>query len=116
MTLQVLITTLRCVPFSLNWDVNPFGRDCYVSDFQFLMGSSISHISTNVLLLGFPVPLIWRLHMPRSHRIILTVLFAMSILYVAFLFISSPRSTSKNRRQRVILKWVYSLTIDLNLV
>lgn len=100
MILRVLMTTLRCVPVSSLWDIFGIGH-CYISGFQLFMGSSIPHITIDILLLGFPVPLIWRLHMHSSHRIILTVLFASGILYVAFLFMSPP---PRVRRQGVNLE------------
>ena len=88
------MTTLRCVSIISLWDETDIGR-CSIFAFPLSMGSSISHIFIDVLLLSFPISLIWRLHTYRSHRIILTGLFASGIWYVEFLSISPPRSMPK---------------------
>lgn len=94
MIFQVLMTTLRCVSIISLWDETDIGR-CSIFAFPLSMGSSILHIFIDVLLLSFPISLIWRLNTYRSHRSILTGLLASGILYVEFLFISPPRSMSK---------------------
>lgn len=84
------MTVLQCVPVSDYWDVT-FEGDCNLSFFILCMASSIPHFIIDVVLLGFPAPLIWRLHMARSQKIMLTVIFAMGSLYVAIFFISTSQ-------------------------
>ena len=48
-----------------------------------LISSSIPHIITDAVLVGFPVPLIWKFHIHRPHKILLTAVFAVGVLYVA---------------------------------
>lgn len=47
------------------------------------MGTSIPHVVTDVVLLGFPVPRIWNLRLHKSRKVILTVIFSLGILYIA---------------------------------
>ena len=68
------------------------GSECHVATFAIYVGSSTPHIVTDVVLLGFPVPLIWNLHMHKSKKIMLTAIFAVGGLWVA-LFDASPAPT-----------------------
>lgn len=47
---------------------------------QFILGNSISHIITDVVLLGFPVPLIWKIHMRTVQKIFLSATFTVGSL------------------------------------
>ena len=58
------------------------------------LGCTVPHILIDLLLLGFPVPLIWRLHMHRSQKIILTFIFTLGSLYVALCCFSSIATLS----------------------
>ena len=113
MMLQVLMTLLRCVPVNSLWDPT-VPSHCYISDSQYFLESSISHIAIDVLLLGLPMPLIWRLHMHRSHITTLTVIFALGSLYVALFFMSPPQVRSALDVKERLSNWVCSLTSVLN--
>lgn len=112
MMFQVLLTILRCVPVNQLWVPRIIGH-CYISGFQFFLGASIPHIITDILLMFFPLPLIWRLDMHRSHRLMLSVIFALGSLYVAFFFLSPSQvhcrhCTSKAEAQTTWLTSVLS--------
>ena len=109
MIFQVLMTRLRCVSIISLWDETATDC-CSIFAFPLSMGSSISHIFIDVLLLSFPISLISRLHTYRSHRIIFTGLFASGILYVEFLFISPPRLMSKKSIWSGSARWRVSRT------
>lgn len=49
------------------------------------VGSWVPHIFIDLVLLGLPVPLLWKLQMQRTHKLILTGVFACGGLYVALL-------------------------------
>ena len=64
---------------------------CELNPYRLLVGISVPHIITDVVLLGFPVPLIWKLQMLRRQKVVLTVIFTMGSLYVALYYIRSQR-------------------------
>ena len=49
------------------------------------VGSWVPHIFIDLVLLGLPVPLLWKLQMHLSQKLILTGVFACGGLYVALL-------------------------------
>ncbi|KAM0798769.1 hypothetical protein BDR22DRAFT_934515 [Usnea florida] len=71
----ILITVLQCVPVYLIWYLME-GDLCSISTAAIYVSSSIPHIITDVVFLGFPVPLIWNLHMHKSRKMMLTAIFA----------------------------------------
>ena len=81
-------------------DLRPSGgfitaRHSHSGTNQLIVGSTIPHVVTDVVLLGIPVPLIWNLHLHISRKVILTAIFAFIMLYIAPLFMSFYKCTAR---------------------
>ncbi|KAM0799831.1 hypothetical protein BDR22DRAFT_822202 [Usnea florida] len=62
------------------WSLNPIGHldDCSSCNvLGSFSGCTIPHIVTDAMLLIFPMPLVWKLQMRRSQKVMLTVVFAL---------------------------------------
>ncbi|KAF2830438.1 hypothetical protein CC86DRAFT_378735 [Ophiobolus disseminans] len=82
--LMVLIATLaECRPnFSHYWQVVPDpGPQCRQGYAQ-LLTMGVTDIVTDVLLVAFPIPIIFRSAMPLKRKVSLTALFSMSIILI----------------------------------
>lgn len=79
----VLIATLaECRPFHHHWQVVPDpGPKCRQGYTQ-LLTMGITDIVTDVLLVAFPIPIIFRSAMPFKRKLSLTALFSMSIVLI----------------------------------
>lgn len=84
--IQILLELL-CDPSSLQLGYT----NCHIDSGRFFVGSSIPHVITDVVLLGFAVHHIWKLPvLERPQKRYWTAVFAAGILYVApFSLISS---------------------------
>ncbi|KAK8005918.1 hypothetical protein PG991_012215 [Apiospora marii] len=85
----------QCIPISYLWDQNT-GAFCIKYGVCSLV-AAIINIITDFTILGLPIPLVWRLHTPRSKKILLTITFVVggsacivSILAVGILAVSIP--------------------------
>ncbi|KAK7919959.1 hypothetical protein PG985_007981 [Apiospora marii] len=63
----------QCIPISYLWDQNT-GAFCIKYGVCSLV-AAIINIITDFTILGLPIPLVWRLHTPRSKKILLTITF-----------------------------------------
>lgn len=70
-----LVTVFQCVPIYELWNLER-SEGCHVTPFAIYVGSSTPHIVIDVVLLSFPVPMIWNLQMHKSQKIMLTAVFA----------------------------------------
>ena len=82
------MTFLRCIPSGSVLATSKHGDCRYGHSDWFFIGTSIAHIITDVVLIGLPVPLISKLHIRRSQKVILIAIFAMGSLYVIIFFAS----------------------------
>lgn len=82
---KLLLTILNCVPVSAAWNLMAPGY-CNFDNLELFTGSSVPHIIIDLTLLGFPMPIIWKLHMRRSQKFMLTAIFAVGSLYVTPFF------------------------------
>ncbi|KAJ5092169.1 hypothetical protein NUU61_007039 [Penicillium alfredii] len=67
-------TIFQCRPIPYNWDKTISGGSC-VEHTDIYRYVSPVNVVTGVLILVMPMPLVWRLHIPRGQKIALTVVF-----------------------------------------
>jgi len=69
----------ECQPIHYFWDRSPSGGRCL--DIQaFFLGQAIPNIFTDVILLAMPIPIIWRLHLPKEQKMGLSGIFLLGHL------------------------------------
>ena len=79
----VIATLTECTPFYKYWQVDPDpGGKCRQGYAQ-LITMGASNVTTDVLLVAFPIPIIFKSHMAIKRKISLVVLFALSLILVA---------------------------------
>lgn len=76
----ILQAFLICRPFAKNWDPLLPGT-CGSSTASFL-ADGIINIFMDLAIIVLPMPMIWQLQMSQQRKIALSVVFALSILYV----------------------------------
>jgi len=79
----VIATLAECKPFFKYWQVAPDpGAKCRQGYSQ-LITMGASDVTTDVLLVAFPIPIILKSHMAIKRKISLVLLFALSLILVA---------------------------------
>ncbi|GFF39279.1 hypothetical protein IFM61606_07966 [Aspergillus udagawae] len=81
--IAVLIATLvECQPFDHYWQVVPDpGPQCRLG-YANLITMGACDIVTDLLLVAYPIPIVLMTHMPMKRKVILAVLFALSLILV----------------------------------
>lgn len=69
-----------CIPLEAAWTPGLHGK-C-INDREMCTAVGMLHIVFDSLILFLPIPLIWKLRIPNSARIAITLLFGVGILYV----------------------------------
>ena len=78
----VIATLAECQPFHKYWQVVPDpGAQCRQGYAQ-LITMAVSDVTTDVLLVAFPIPIILKSHMAIKRKISLVMLFALSLILV----------------------------------
>ncbi|MCJ1459210.1 hypothetical protein MMC28_009587 [Mycoblastus sanguinarius] len=73
----VLITAFQCRPVAAFWDISlRHDATCQNSFWSYLI-SSLVHVITDLAILVLPIPLIWKLQMNRSQKLLLSAIFAL---------------------------------------
>ena len=70
---QLLPAIFDCMPIHAFWDVE-VPRTC-IESLHYFLGVAIPNVVTDILLLIFPLPWIWKLVMPTSQKIALSGIF-----------------------------------------
>lgn len=80
-----------CRPLSYYWTQyrDPKGGKCLFDLYKFYIGNAIANVVTDVVILLVPVPLVWRLQMRTSLKVMVSCIFILGGLYVARLRRSS---------------------------
>ncbi|PGH02831.1 hypothetical protein GX51_04443 [Blastomyces parvus] len=69
--------SLACQPISYYWTQvqDPKGGYCRYEPHVFYLGNAAANVATDVLILIVPIPLIWKLQMPTTKKILVSSLF-----------------------------------------
>ena len=73
-----------CRPISYYWTqyVDPSGGRCVFNLYPFYIGNAAANVTTDVIILLVPMPLIWKLHMRTTQKILVCSIFMLGGLYV----------------------------------
>lgn len=75
---NVLFLAFQCHPISGAW--NPFIKaKCINTDAAILTAAAMT-IATDAIILSLPLPLVWKLHLPRVQKLQLTGVFLLGAL------------------------------------
>ncbi|KAL4876880.1 hypothetical protein BJY04DRAFT_138127 [Aspergillus karnatakaensis] len=78
-TISVATTiSVACVPTSYYWTqwVEPLsGGVCRIDLYQFYLWNAVANLLTDVIILCLPIPIVWRLQMPRSQKLAISGIF-----------------------------------------
>ncbi|PNP47022.1 hypothetical protein THARTR1_10527 [Trichoderma harzianum] len=84
---SILTSVFQCVPISALWQqfdpvhpTDPSTFTCGVDIHKLFIGKTVPHIITDILILLFPVPYIWGLHLRMSQKIATACVFMLGIL------------------------------------
>lgn len=64
------VVLLRCLPFRRNWQIYPYPGDECGSPNQIFLTLVISNVSTDLLILYIPLPLLWVVQMRWSRKVV----------------------------------------------
>ncbi|KAF6525274.1 hypothetical protein HZS61_011069 [Fusarium oxysporum f. sp. conglutinans] len=73
---------LFCIPLQSFWDPHAKGR-CFLSRPTMWYVSGVVHIVTDFAIIVMPLPIVWKLQLPRSQKIYLTGIFGLGSLTLA---------------------------------
>lgn len=65
-----------CLPFDSKWNVAAVEGWCGRAQQHFFVASSSLHAFTDLFILCLPIPVIWRLDLPRRKRMVLVGMFS----------------------------------------
>nr|RBQ87300.1 hypothetical protein FVER53263_13876 [Fusarium verticillioides] len=71
-----------CTPIQSFWDAGVKGR-CLLAQPTIWLISGIVHIVTDFAIIVMPLPIVWKLQLPRSQKIYLTGIFGLGTLTLA---------------------------------
>lgn len=74
----VLETFLLCRPFNYNWNLT-VKHTCGDRKESYIAAGAMNLI-TDLMVLSLPIPMVWKLKIPRRNKIILFVVFGMGVL------------------------------------
>ena len=77
--LAFTVTWAFCKPIAYGWDPTIPGGHCANRDAGLLLAGIIDAI-TDLIILILPMPVIWRLQIPRSKQVSLVIIFSIAIL------------------------------------
>lgn len=75
----VLTSLLSCRPFSARWNLQLFVSHCIDAP-RYWQGMSVPNIITDLAMLVLPMPVVWRLKMPKRQKMALTGIFLVGSL------------------------------------
>ena len=73
-----LSLVFTCSPVQAQWDITLTTAVC-VSRRAVYLGASVPNVVTDVLLLGLPIPYVWKLNAPVFQRVVLVGMFSLGV-------------------------------------
>jgi hypothetical protein len=78
---QLLITATQCIPIAALWDKTILDAKCtQLSPVALSWMPAIGNIVTDVIILVLPLPVVWRLKLPRQQKIGLLAVFCLGFV------------------------------------
>jgi hypothetical protein len=102
----VFIATLaECQPFNHYWQVVPAAGPRCRQGYAQLLTMGITDIVTDILLVTFPIPIIFRSAMPFKRKLSLTALFSLSIILIGVTGARMPLVIGRRGLQQYRTVW-----------
>ncbi|KAH6894058.1 hypothetical protein B0T10DRAFT_435494, partial [Thelonectria olida] len=106
-----LTITFGCFPYRQNWQVKPDpGEKCTFKRQNFLV-TTVFNVLTDGLILGIPLPLLWRLQMPARKKIVIGLLLSSGAFVIAAAIIRVVLTLSSKPSALTINEWGVRETI-----
>ncbi|KAG5932124.1 hypothetical protein E4U59_007719 [Claviceps monticola] len=99
------VVLLRCLPFQRNWQIWPYPGDECGSPNQIFLTLVITNVSTDLLILYIPLPLLWVVQLPLSRKIIYGFWLTTGIFVVAASLLRCVLSIKKSSDVDVSTIW-----------
>ncbi|KAL8863808.1 MAG: hypothetical protein Q9174_007542, partial [Haloplaca sp. 1 TL-2023] len=74
----IFIISFQCRPISGSW--NPYIDAKCIDTNAAILSIAVMTIATDVVILGLPVPLVWKLQLPQAQKVQLTGVFLLGTL------------------------------------
>lgn len=75
---QIFVQIFACIPVQASWDKTIMGKCQSIRVSRDM--NSIANIVTDFIILILPLPVIWRLALPRNQKIALSSIFGLGFL------------------------------------
>ncbi|KAI9722111.1 MAG: hypothetical protein M1828_004925 [Chrysothrix sp. TS-e1954] len=104
--LAVVISTLaECQPFNHYWQVVPDpGASCRAGYAQLITMGTCDGV-TDILLIAFPIPIVWSARMPLVRKVSLCALFSLSIILIVITAYRVPAIINSHNNQQLRTLW-----------
>ncbi|KAI8296101.1 hypothetical protein K4K56_008113 [Colletotrichum sp. SAR 10_98] len=66
----IIVILTRCQPFHANWQVYPYPGDACALNIPNYIALAITNVTTDMMILYIPLPLLWSVQMPMARKII----------------------------------------------
>ncbi|KAF6816449.1 hypothetical protein CMUS01_12266 [Colletotrichum musicola] len=66
----IIVILTRCMPFHANWQVYPYPGDACALNIPNYIALAITNVTTDLMILYIPLPLLWSVQMPLARKII----------------------------------------------
>jgi hypothetical protein len=73
---QLLCVIFNCLPVQAAWDITITNGKC-IETRDIYLGGSVPNVILDFIIVGMPIPHVWRLHAPIAQRIVLAGMFAL---------------------------------------
>lgn len=70
----VITSLASCHPFAARWDLTRTDANC-IDTLQYWRWINLANIVTDIMMLGLPLPVVWSLHVSRTQKFGLTLVF-----------------------------------------
>ncbi|KAJ5114638.1 hypothetical protein NUU61_000397 [Penicillium alfredii] len=90
----VIAFSCACQPLSYFWTqyIDPKGGKCIINLFGYYIGTSSANVFTDLLILAMPMPIVWKLQMPRTQKIIVSGIFALGGFIIRIYYMSKLKT------------------------
>ncbi|KAG5953580.1 hypothetical protein E4U53_004679 [Claviceps sorghi] len=99
------VVLLRCLPFERNWQIWPYPGDECGSPNQIFLTLVITNVSTDLLILYIPLPLLWVVQLPLSRKIIYGFWLTTGVFVIAASLLRCVLSIQKSTDVDVSTIW-----------
>lgn len=77
--ISVFVTIFQCRPVQSAWDFTTLQDKC-INYIDFLYVAGAVGLATDLIITLLPIPLFWKLKLPKKQKIILTALFGIGMV------------------------------------